>query len=192
VISKVTLPCVVPFTPATPPRRDSRRSAIRWTPNGSAPQPAAIRPAFPGFCVPLPPAFAGPSPFHRGYLCQKTFFELLVFSIRANVVVSGDTMNTHSHILFNKNLEQLRRLGARGGKARARNLRARRAPQMPPPSIPRPMALRKPRRKPWLFWTPNFPGYAAPKNEIPRRGARLLGGEMNGRKQTMSSVARFA
>ena len=32
-------------------------------------------------------------------------------------------MNSHSHILFNKTLEQLRRLGARGGRAHARNQR---------------------------------------------------------------------
>lgn len=36
-------------------------------------------------------------------------------------------MNSHSHILFNKTPEQLRRLGARGGRAHARNQRARRA-----------------------------------------------------------------
>src|ERR1700688_4645035 len=40
------------------------------------------------------------------------------------------------HILFNKTLEQLRRLGARGGKIAGRNRRARRAltPTPPPPS----------------------------------------------------------
>jgi hypothetical protein len=36
-------------------------------------------------------------------------------------------MNSHSHILFNKTPQQLRRLGARGGRAHARNQRARRA-----------------------------------------------------------------
>ena len=36
-------------------------------------------------------------------------------------------MNDFSHILFNKTPEQLRRVGARGGKAYARNQRARRA-----------------------------------------------------------------
>lgn len=36
-------------------------------------------------------------------------------------------MNGHSHVLFNKTPEQLRRLGARGGKAHARNQRVRRA-----------------------------------------------------------------
>ena len=36
-------------------------------------------------------------------------------------------MNSHSPILFNKTPEQLRRLGARGGRAHARNQRARRS-----------------------------------------------------------------
>jgi hypothetical protein len=36
-------------------------------------------------------------------------------------------MNSHSHILFNKTPQQLRCLGARGGRAHARNQRARRA-----------------------------------------------------------------
>jgi len=57
-------------------------------------------------------------------------------------VVAEESMNSHSDILFNKTLEQLRRLGARGGRAHARNQRARRAlltalPQpVPPPAAP--------------------------------------------------------
>jgi hypothetical protein len=82
-------------------------------------------------------------------------------------------MNTDSHILFNKNLEQLRRLGARGGKARARNLRARRARQMPLPLLPRPMAPSETAAEAIAILDTNFPGYAAPKNEIHRTGARL-------------------
>jgi hypothetical protein len=42
-------------------------------------------------------------------------------------VVAGEGMNSHSHILFNKTLEEARRLGARGGRAYARSQRARRA-----------------------------------------------------------------
>jgi hypothetical protein len=47
---------------------------------------------------------------------------------------------THPYILFNKSPEQLRRLGACGGKANARNQRARRAvmPTSLPPVPPRP------------------------------------------------------
>ena len=47
-----------------------------------------------------------------------------------------------SYILFNKTLEQARRLGARGGRAYACNQRARRA-HIPPPlaTVPRPLLL---------------------------------------------------
>jgi hypothetical protein len=44
-----------------------------------------------------------------------------------NVLLVGGSMNSHSHILFNKTPEELRHLGARGGRAYARNQRARRA-----------------------------------------------------------------
>jgi hypothetical protein len=47
-------------------------------------------------------------------------------------------MNNHPYILFNKTPEQLRRLGARGGKTFGRNRRARRALMpTPPPAPPR-------------------------------------------------------
>ena len=53
-------------------------------------------------------------------------------------------MTNPTHILFNKSLEQLRRLGARGGRAHGRNHRARRralqpapAPLTPPRAVPR-------------------------------------------------------
>ena len=42
-------------------------------------------------------------------------------------------MTNYSYILFNKNPEQLRRIGALGGKAHGRNQRARRAFAPPPP-----------------------------------------------------------
>lgn len=44
-------------------------------------------------------------------------------------------MTNSPYVLFNKTPEQLRRLGARGGKAQGRNQRARRArlPLAPPP-----------------------------------------------------------
>jgi hypothetical protein len=53
----------------------------------------------------------------------------------------GETMTITGNILFNKTLEEARRLGARGGKALGRNNRARRArtpapaPLSPPPPI---------------------------------------------------------
>jgi hypothetical protein len=51
-------------------------------------------------------------------------------------------MTQYPYILFNKSPEQLRRLGARGGRAHGRNQRARRAlaatqPDVaPPPAVP--------------------------------------------------------
>jgi len=40
--------------------------------------------------------------------------------------VSGDTMTDHPYLLFNQSPEELRRIGARGGRAYGRNQRARR------------------------------------------------------------------
>ena len=64
---------------------------------------------------------------------------------RMNVVV-GESMNSYSHILFNKSPEQLRHLGARGGRAYGRNQRARRAlvatsPQTIPPLARSPIPI---------------------------------------------------
>jgi hypothetical protein len=42
-------------------------------------------------------------------------------------VMPEDTMTQYPYILFNKSPEQLRRLGARGGRAYGRNQRIRRA-----------------------------------------------------------------
>jgi hypothetical protein len=53
---------------------------------------------------------------------------------------SEDTMTNHPYI-FNKSPEQLRRLGARGGKAHGRNQRARRALVPPPPETVPPRAV---------------------------------------------------
>jgi len=48
-------------------------------------------------------------------------------------------MTSYPHILFNKDPEQLRRQGARGGRIFGRNHRARLA-LMPPPPPPQPRA----------------------------------------------------
>jgi hypothetical protein len=50
-------------------------------------------------------------------------------------------MTNYPYLLFNKDPEQLRRIGARGGKAFGRNERARRALRPPPAAIP-PRAVR--------------------------------------------------
>src|SRR3984893_9507638 len=44
--------------------------------------------------------------------------------------VSGDTMTDHPYLLFNQSPEELRRIGARGGRAYGRNQRARRQAQL--------------------------------------------------------------
>ena len=54
-----------------------------------------------------------------------------------NVVSQGNTMTSHPYFLFNKTLEQLRHLGAHGGRIAGRNHRARRALMPPaPPASP--------------------------------------------------------
>ena len=53
-----------------------------------------------------------------------------------NVVSERNTMTSYPHIFFNKTPEQLRVLGARGGRAFGRNHRARRALMPPPPPAP--------------------------------------------------------
>ena len=50
-------------------------------------------------------------------------------------------MTEYPYILFNKSPEQLRRLGARGGKAYGRNQRARRALVPTPPAALPPRAV---------------------------------------------------
>src|ERR1017187_6032709 len=60
-----------------------------------------------------------------------------VLAIRANCVVPEQTMTEYPYILFNKSPEQMRILGARGGKAYGRNRRARRALLADtPPAVP--------------------------------------------------------
>jgi hypothetical protein len=71
----------------------------------------------------------------------ETTFGLLVFPPRANECgVRKTTMNNYPYILFNKSPEQLRRLGARGGRAHGCNQRARRA-QIPTPLPTAPMRV---------------------------------------------------
>jgi hypothetical protein len=76
------------------------------------------------------------------YLYLGPIFHLLVARRRANECgVRKVTMNSNSYILFNKSREQVRLLGARGGRTFARNQRVRRralvaTPQPPMPSLP--------------------------------------------------------
>ena len=57
-----------------------------------------------------------------------------------DVVSQRNTMTSHPYILFGKTPEQLRLLGARGGRIFGRNHRARRA--LKPPPQPAPPAVR--------------------------------------------------
>jgi hypothetical protein len=76
------------------------------------------------------------------YLYLGPIFRLLIVLLRANECgVRENTMNSNSYILFNKSREQVRLLGARGGRTFARNQRVRRRalialPQPPIPSLP--------------------------------------------------------
>jgi hypothetical protein len=82
-----------------------------------------------------PCGYCRASPFHRNYQRAKTTFGLLVAPTTEHECgVRRTAMADPSYILFNKTLEQGRRLGARGGRANACNQRARRAgmPASPP------------------------------------------------------------
>src|SRR5450755_3966078 len=91
-----------------------------------------------------------------------------VLAIRANCVVPEQTMTEYPYILFNKSPEQMRILGARGGKAYGRNRRARRAlladtpPAVPPRAQPQETAARAihslDRQFPWLRGAEKQPG----------------------------------
>jgi hypothetical protein len=67
------------------------------------------------------------SPFHRSFRGGKALWSCLCLSTEPMNVVAADTMTNDPYILFNKTPDQLRRIGARGGKAHGRNQRGRRA-----------------------------------------------------------------
>ena len=81
-------------------------------------------------------------------------------------------------ILFNKTLEQCRQLGARGGRAHARNLRLRpsQAPHLPVAQLPE--LPSETSTKPACAWTRNFPGWLRPllyaPTEPEKRAEKLL------------------
>jgi hypothetical protein len=80
-------------------------------------------------------------------------------------------LDAHPYILFNKSPEQMRQLGACGGRAYGRNQRARRALVATPPQAVPPHGKRPP--KPSTFWTPSFRDYAARKGNSPGNQAWL-------------------
>jgi hypothetical protein len=71
-------------------------------------------------------------------------------------------MTNHPYLLFNQTPDQLRRIGARGGKAQARNRRARQQAQaQPPPPAPGGIApLLQTAAQASRFWMLSFLGSA--------------------------------
>ena len=77
-------------------------------------------------------------------------------------------MADYSHILFNKTPDQLRRLGARGGKAYGRNQRARRAlAPLQPKSIARRAAPRETTTAAMAILDAQFPWLRGVENRVP-------------------------
>ena len=66
-------------------------------------------------------------------------------------------MTEYPYILFNKSPEQLRHLGACGGRAYGRNQRARCALVAAPPEAVATRCHGKRPPKPSTFWPPSFP-----------------------------------
>src|SRR5450755_1957766 len=116
-----------------------------------------------------------------------------VLAIRANCVVPEQTMTESPYILFNKSPEQMRILGARGGKAYGRNRRARRAlladTRQRCPHAP---SRRKPPPEPFTLWTGNFLGCGARKSNRAEAGGRPAPARIEDlRNWTVRSGGRF-
>jgi len=79
---------------------------------------------------------------------------------------------THIPYLFNQSTEQMRRIGARGGRTHARNWRARQVAALAGPrELPTPDThRRRPPSKPWRSWMRNLPGCEAPRIPSDTRG----------------------
>jgi hypothetical protein len=80
------------------------------------------------------------------------------------MVVSGDDMTHYPYILFNQSPEDLRRIGARGGKAYGRNHRSLRAQRSKPlEAMEHPVLPGKRPRKRSRPWMRSFPGCEVPE-----------------------------
>jgi hypothetical protein len=78
----------------------------------------------------------------QGSAANRYFWTCCVPPPELMNVVSGDTMTNYPYIFFNKSPEQLRLVGARGGRAYGRSQRARLAlGATPPQAVPRLAAL---------------------------------------------------
>ncbi len=124
---------------------------------------------------PSRPDLGGHRPFVAFIFCQSGNFPCL-WGPHHGITggAQGDPM-THIPFLFNQTIEQIRRIGARGGKAHARNWQARQraagAESRRPPYRPRRRG--RPPPKPWRFWIPNLPGCAVPRSLAAKRQTRL-------------------
>jgi hypothetical protein len=83
-------------------------------------------------------------------------------------VVSGDTMTEKSHILFGKTLDQLRRLGAWGGRTYGRNQRARRALVQALPQVARRTPPRETAAEAIRSLDAQFPWLAGAERSLPQ------------------------
>jgi hypothetical protein len=96
-------------------------------------------------------------------------------------VMPEDTMTQYPYILFNKSPEQLRRLGALGGRAYGRNQRIRRALlstpplALPPHAVPQETAAKAihllDTQFPWLRGVERQPS----RNRVGQKGVPLSG-----------------
>ena len=85
-------------------------------------------------------------------------------------------MADYSHILFNKTPDQLKRLGARGGKAYGRNQRARRAlAPLQPESIARPAVPQETTPAAIAILDAQFPWLRGVENRVPGSNRRPYG-----------------
>jgi hypothetical protein len=102
-------------------------------------------------------------------------------------VVSGkDPMTNYPYVLFNKSPLQLREIGARGGRAYGRNLRARRARlalmPVPPPAAPLGAAPRPTAAEAVALLDEQFPWLRAAGKRAGRETASAHGTRLNARK----------
>jgi hypothetical protein len=80
-------------------------------------------------------------------------------------------MTNSPYLFFHKSPEQLRRLGARGGKAHGRNQRARRARIAPPPQPAPAAALRETTAQAMALLDAQFPWLRTAANRGLRPGS---------------------
>ena len=86
-----------------------------------------------------------------------------------SLVVPKEGTMAHIPYLFNQTIEQMRRIGARGGRTHARNWRARQV-----------AAMSRPREVPTPDTPPQLPGLAIARNPVLLGFFRFLGSLLTG------------